>query len=62
MIGANIKVKKKKKYDLIYLKGQKEFKAFDLHVPGDISSASFLIVLTIKVINFLEALFMSNLG
>ena len=47
MIGANIKVKKKKKYDLIYLKGQKEFKAFDLHVPGDISSASFLIVLTI---------------
>ena len=51
MIGANIKINKKKKYDQIYLSGQKEFKAFDLYVPGDISSASFLIVLTVLMNN-----------
>ena len=29
------------------LKGLKQFKSFDYNVPGDISSASFFIVLTL---------------
>ena len=46
-IGAKIKVKKFKNYNLIAIEGQKDFKAFDLSVPGDISSAMFFIVLTL---------------
>jgi len=42
-----IKIKKNKKYDLIQVKGLKQFKSFDYKVPGDISSASFFIVLTL---------------
>ena len=45
--GANIKVKKLKNYNLISIEGQKDFKAFNLNVPGDISSAAFFIVLTL---------------
>ena len=41
-----IKVKKKK-LDKIYIKGLKQFKAFEYDVPGDISSAAFFIVLTL---------------
>jgi len=45
--GANIKIKKFKTYNLISVDGQKDFKAFNLTVPGDISSAAFFIVLTL---------------
>ena len=42
-----IKVKKFKNFNLISIKGQKDYKAFDLNVGGDFSSASFFIVLTL---------------
>ena len=42
-----IKVKKNNTYELISLKGQNQFKCFNYNVPGDISSASFFIVLTL---------------
>ena len=42
-----IKIKKNKIYDLIEVKGLKQFKSFDYKVPGDISSASFFIILTL---------------
>jgi 3-phosphoshikimate 1-carboxyvinyltransferase len=44
---ARIKVKKFKNYNLISIEGQKNFKAFNLSVGGDFSSASFFIVLTL---------------
>ena len=42
-----IKIKKQKKYDLIEVIGLNEFNSFNYKIPGDISSASFLIVLTL---------------
>ncbi len=42
-----IKVLKKKKYDLIEITGQKQFKSFDYVIPGDMSSSAFFIVLTL---------------
>ena len=42
-----IKIKKFKNYNLISIKGQKDFKAFNLSVGGDFSSASFFILLTL---------------
>ena len=42
-----IKIKSKKKYDLIEVEGLKQFDAFDYIVPGDISSSAFFIVLTV---------------
>jgi len=45
--GADIKIKKNKKYNSIFIKGEKDFKCFNLKVPGDISSAAFFIALTI---------------
>ena len=45
--GAGIKIKKFKNYNLISIEGQKDFKAFDLSIPGDISSAAFFICLTL---------------
>ena len=42
-----IKVLKKKSYDYIEVNGQHNYKAFKYHVPGDISSTSFFLVLTI---------------
>ena len=42
-----IKVKKNKNFDKISIQGLQQFKAFDYNVPGDISSASFFIVLTL---------------
>jgi len=42
-----IKVKSKGNYDNIEIKGLNQFKAFNYDVPGDISSASFFIVLTL---------------
>ena len=42
-----MKIQKKKNYDLIEFNGVKKFKNFNYKIPGDISSASFLIVLTL---------------
>tara|TARA_B100000787_G_C16194845_1_gene300011 strand:+ start:2616 stop:3950 length:1335 start_codon:yes stop_codon:yes gene_type:complete len=42
-----IKLKTKQKIDFIEITGGTEFKSFDYKIPGDISSASFLIVLTL---------------
>ena len=42
-----IKIKSGKNYDHIYVRGCNQFKSFDYKVPGDISSASFFIVLTL---------------
>ena len=42
-----IQVKKAKGYDKILVKGLSQFKGFNYNIPGDISSASFFIVLTI---------------
>jgi len=42
-----IKIIKKNKYEVINIKGQSEFKPFSYQIPGDISSASFFIVLTL---------------
>ena len=42
-----IKIKRTKKFDLIDMKGMSQFKAFNYKIPGDISSASFFIVLTL---------------
>ena len=47
VLNIPIKVKKKKKYDLIKIKGKKEIKPFNYKIPGDISSAAFFIVLTL---------------
>ena len=46
-----IKTTKKKKYDIIEIDGLKEFKSFNYKIPGDISSASFFIVLTLLAEN-----------
>ncbi len=42
-----IKVKSNKSYDFIKIKGRNQFKSFNYKLPGDISSASFFIVLTL---------------
>ena len=42
-----INVQKRREIDKILIKGQTQFKSFDYDVPGDISSASFFIVLTL---------------
>jgi 3-phosphoshikimate 1-carboxyvinyltransferase len=42
-----IVIKKTKKYDFIKIKGGKKIKSFNYKLSGDISSASFLIVLTL---------------
>ena len=46
-----IKIKKEKKFELISFKGTKNYKAFNYTIPGDISSASFFIVLTLLTKN-----------
>ena len=46
-LGYPIKVLKKKGYDKIIVQGLKQFNCFEYEVPGDISSASFFIVLTL---------------
>ena len=42
-----IKIKKKKKFDLIEVEGKKNFPAFNYKIPSDISSSAFFIVLTL---------------
>ena len=46
-LGYPIKVVSKKDYDIISIKGLRQFKGFNYKIPGDISSASFFIVLTL---------------
>jgi len=46
-LNIPIKIKKQKNYDLINVTGLKKLKKFNYKVPGDISSASFFIVLTL---------------
>lgn len=47
VLKVPIKIKKEKKYDIIQIKGLNNFKSFKYKIPGDISSASFFIVLTL---------------
>ena len=42
-----IRIQKKGQIDKIFIDGLKQFKSFEYKVPGDISSASFFIVLTL---------------
>tara|TARA_Y100001970_G_C14235819_1_gene861709 strand:+ start:1682 stop:3007 length:1326 start_codon:yes stop_codon:yes gene_type:complete len=46
-IGVPIKIKKTKKFDFIEVTGKKNFNSFDYIIPGDISSSSFFIALTL---------------
>ena len=46
-LNIPIKVKKKKNFDYIEIKGQKQFSSFNYQIPGDISSSAFFIVLTL---------------
>ena len=45
-LNLPIKVKKKKKYDLIEVEKIKKIKPLNYNIPSDISSAAFFIVLT----------------
>ena len=45
--GANLKIKKINQHNLISITGQKDFKSFNLSIPGDISSAAFFIAITL---------------
>ena len=55
-----IKIKKQRKYEFIEVKGLKEFSSFNYKISGDISSASFLIVLTLLSKN--ESLIIKNVN
>ena len=46
-----IKLKKGLRHDFINIKGLTEFKSFNYRIPGDISSSSFFIVLTLLTKN-----------
>jgi len=46
-LGAKIQVKRKSKKKIIFLEGKMPLDAKDIFVPGDISSASFMIVLAL---------------
>ena len=46
-----IKIKKRKNYDLIKIKGKKKIPALNYKIPSDISSCAFFIVLTILTKN-----------
>tara|TARA_Y100001935_G_C17258124_1_gene484805 strand:+ start:56 stop:1381 length:1326 start_codon:yes stop_codon:yes gene_type:complete len=46
-LNIPINIKKKKNYDFIKITGQSNFSGFNYHVPGDISSSAFFIVLTL---------------
>ena len=47
VLNVPIKIKQNKRYDFIELTGKREIRAFTYKIPGDISSASFFIVLTL---------------
>jgi len=46
-LGAKIQVKKKSQKKIIFLEGKMPLDAKDIYIPGDISSASFMIVLAL---------------
>ena len=46
-LKLNLNIQKRNKYDLISIRGEKQYKSFNYRIPGDISSASFFIVLTL---------------
>ena len=50
-LNVPLKIKNKKKNDLIEIPGENQFKSFDYKIPGDISSSSFFIVLTLLTKN-----------
>ena len=56
-IKIPISIKKENKYEIIKIQGLKNYNGFNYNVPGDISSASFFIVLTIKFNEFVYVLF-----
>ncbi len=45
--GASLNIEKNKRYNLISVKGLTDFRGFNLSVPGDISSAAFIIAITL---------------
>ncbi len=47
ILKVPIKIKKRSKDEIIQVNGLNEFKSFNYRIPGDISSASFFIVLTL---------------
>ena len=44
--GADIEIKRNKNFNLIKVRGLKDFKAFNIKIPGDMSAAAFFIALT----------------
>ena len=46
-LKAPIKIIVKKKYDIIEIAGENQFKSFNYEIPGDMSSSAFFIVLTL---------------
>ena len=46
-VRAGLQIKKYKKFTLLKIHGLKDFKAFNLEIPGDMSAAAFFIVLTL---------------
>ena len=46
-IGADIKIKRFKKHNLISLRGQKDINSFTLEIPGDPSSSAFFVALAL---------------
>ena len=44
-IGADIKIKKKNKHNLISLRGQQNLRGFSIKIPGDPSSAAFFVAI-----------------
>ncbi len=46
-LKLNIKIKKKKNFDLIKIKGKKKFQPINYKIPADISSSAFFIVLAV---------------
>ena len=46
-LNLPIKIIKNKNFEIIKIKGKKQYKGFDYKIPGDISSASFFIALTL---------------
>ncbi|MBA1337859.1 MAG: 3-phosphoshikimate 1-carboxyvinyltransferase [Pelagibacterales bacterium] len=50
-VKASLKVKKFKKFNLLKINGLKNYKAFKLNVPGDVSAAAFFIALSLLTKN-----------
>ena len=50
-LKIQILIKKKKNFDLIEIIGQSNFNGFNYKIPGDISSCSFFLVLTLLTKN-----------